>query len=82
MSGSCTGISAGTLSDLGVECHVMNTWSQILSFIALFLTTLGIALIFGPVGNDGRPIVGSFFAALGLTFLLAWYLSSRPRDLN
>ena len=55
----------------------MNTWLHIRTFIAFFLTTLGIALIIAPAGSDGRLFIGSLFVALGLTFLLSFLVSLR-----
>ena len=55
----------------------MNTWLHIRTFIALFCTAVGIAMIFGPLGNDGRLIAGSFLVAVGLTFLLSFYVALR-----
>jgi hypothetical protein len=37
-------------------------------FIVLYVTLFGLGIIFGPVGNDQRMMIGDLFASLGLTF--------------
>ncbi len=54
----------------------MNTWLTIRTFVAIFLSTFGLGLMFIR-SQDERLLLGSVIAAFGLTFLLRMALEVR-----
>jgi len=41
------------------------------AFVAFYFATLGLGIVFGPRGPDDRLLLGTLFAALGLTYFWA-----------
>ena len=56
----------------------MSPWLTVRTFIAIFLTALGIGLMFVRT-DDMRVFVGALFIAFGMTFLCRLALAARER---
>jgi hypothetical protein len=57
---------------------VMSVWLTVRTFIAIFLTAIGIGLMFMRT-EDMRILIGAVLIALGLTFLCKLALAARER---